>query len=110
MKVQRALALVLAAEYGARKKLPYSEVVKLAEKISQVIYEGNLTASDGSEWERIDTASIGGCEVCGRRQAWRWACVEGRWEGAICVACTDEHAIEAIEGFINNVGQQEETN
>ncbi|MEM1553250.1 MAG: hypothetical protein QXH03_11385 [Candidatus Bathyarchaeia archaeon] len=58
-------------------------------------------ASDGSLWKYLGDKGIGGCEVCDAEPVWRWACVEGRWKGAVCVACSSEHAIEAIEGFIN---------
>jgi len=57
-----------------------------------------LRASDGSVWRAIGV-SQSGCEICRRKAAAIYECVEGKWAGVRVVACP-EHAQDAIEKFI----------
>lgn len=60
-----------------------------------------IKAVDGSLWGCLeDGHTVAPCEVCGHRDCWRWVCLEGRWSGAIVVACCYLCASMAIHAFV----------
>lgn len=76
----------------------------------KVLVSALYFGSDESVWGKLPDVGKFHCVVCNTLTEQRWACVIGKWEGAIIVACNDAHAIEGIEKFINYERREEETN